>query len=251
MLKRTLFTLLVLVSTLVAGPALAALDKNTTALVTGANRGIGLELATQLKALGVNVIGTARKPADAAELNALGVQVEQLDVADVASVAALAERLKGVKLDLLINNAGVGGQSANTLAELDFEQMAAVFDINSIGPLRVTQGLLPNLMAGSGKTVVQVSSVMGSIAQNGGGYYGYRASKTALNMLNKSLSVELGKQGFTCVVVHPGWVKTRMGGAAAPVEVPDSVAGLLTVIAGLTTQDNGRFVDFQGNEIPW
>ncbi|MCR9105775.1 MAG: SDR family oxidoreductase [Gammaproteobacteria bacterium] len=251
MFKGSLFATLLLIFSLGSGAALAALDKNTTALVTGANRGIGLELATQLKAMNVNVIGTARNPAAAEQLNALGVRVEQLDVADAASVAALAERLKGVKIDLLINNAGVGGQAANTLADIDFEQLAQVFSINSTGPMRVTQALLPNLTAGSGKTVVQVSSVMGSIAQNAGGYYGYRASKAALNMLNKSLSAELGPQGFTCVVVHPGWVKTRMGGAAAPVEVPDSVAGLLKVIGGLRPEDNGRFIDFQGNEIPW
>ncbi|MDX1736129.1 MAG: SDR family NAD(P)-dependent oxidoreductase, partial [Halioglobus sp.] len=148
-------------------------------------------------------------------------------------------------------NAGVGGEAGGSIASTDFEQLAMVFDVNSTGPMRVTQALLPNLEAGEGKTVVQISSVMGSIAGNGGGYYGYRASKAALNMLNRSLATELGKQGFVCVVMHPGWVKTRMGGSAAPVEVPDSVAGLLRVIDGLGASDNGRFLDYQGKELPW
>ncbi|MDX1735555.1 MAG: SDR family NAD(P)-dependent oxidoreductase, partial [Halioglobus sp.] len=167
-MKRILMTLLLACSSLTAGPALAELQKGMTALVTGANRGIGLELARQLQARGLNVIGTARKPAGADALNALEVRVEQLDVTDPASVAALAARLEGVKIDLLVNNAGVGGEAGGSIASTDFEQLAMVFDVNSTGPMRVTQALLPNLEAGDGKTVVQISSVMGSIAGNGG-----------------------------------------------------------------------------------
>jgi len=228
-----------------------ALEKGATVLVTGANRGIGLEFATQLKAAGYKVIGTARKPAEATDLKALGLRVEQLDVTDAASVAALAERLQGEPIDLLINNAGVGGLRANSFRETDFEDMAWTFNVNSAGPMRVTQGLLDNLVAGQGKTIVHISSIMGSIENNRGGYYAYRSSKTALNMLNSSLAAELGREGFTCVVMHPGWVKTRMGGESAPVEPKDSIAGMLKVIQGLKPADNGRFLDYQGQTVPW
>ena len=222
-----------------------------TVLVTGANRGIGLEMVRQLEARGMNVIGTARNPDSAEELKATGATVLQLDVTDAASVAALGTALEGKKIDLLINNAGVGSQRAASLADYDFDKMMLTFDVNSIGPMRVTQALLPNLQAGQHKTVVSISSVMGSIERNGGGAYGYRASKAALNMMNKSLSLELAEEGFTCVVVHPGWVRTRMGGEQAPVTPEQSVAGLLDVISGLSTDDNGKFYDYQGVEIPW
>jgi NAD(P)-dependent dehydrogenase (short-subunit alcohol dehydrogenase family) len=239
---------------LAAGGTFAAentAEKSQTVLITGANRGIGLEMARQLDAKSYTVIATARKPDRASELNALEVRVEQLDVADAASVAALAAKLEGVGIDILVNNAGVGGQDVRRLKKVDFEKMADTFQVNAFGPMRVTQALLPNLEAGEGKTVVQISSVMGSIEKNMGGPYGYRASKTALNQLNKSLSAELGREGYTCVALHPGWVKTNMGGQRAPVEVVDSVTGLITVIEGLKPADNGRFLDFQGNELPW
>ena len=242
---RLMFTLFLL-----AG-GLAQAAEQSTALVTGANRGIGLELVTQLKAAGYSVIGTARKPAEATELKALGVRVEQLDVTDAASVAALAERLDGAGIDLLINNAGVSGDGANSIRELDTDAMSFTYSVNAIGPMRVTQALLPNMDAAKGKTIVHISSVMGSIQNNWGGAYDYRASKTALNMLNSSLAKELGKQGYTSVVLHPGWVQTRMGGETAPVKTADSVAGLLKVIDGLDAKDNGKFYDYQGKPIPW
>lgn len=234
---------------LIGGLAQAA--EQPTVLVTGANRGIGLELATQLKAAGYNVVGTARKPDKARELKALGVRVEQLDVTDAASVAALTQRLDGAGIDLLINNAGVSGDGANSIRELDVEKMAFTYAVNAVGPMRVTQALLPNLEAGNGRTIVHIGSVMGSIKNNWGGSYDYRASKAALNMLNSSLAKELGKQGYTSVVLHPGWVQTRMGGEGAPVTPGDSVAGMLKVIAGLTDNDNGKFYDYQGKPIPW
>lgn len=239
------------VATLLGGALVSVAQDKQTVLITGANRGIGLEMARQFSERGYVVIGTARKPDEATDLKALKVQVEQLDVIDSASVSALARRLDGVPIDLLVNNAGVGGQTAGSFAAVDFDKVAHTFDVNSLGPMRVTQALLPNLEAGEGRTIVQITSVMGSIEQNGGGFFGYRASKAALNMLNKSLAVELGKQGFVCVALHPGWVKTRMGGAGAPVEPEDSVAGILEVIDGLTPDDNGRFLDYQGKTIPW
>ena len=251
MVNRFLLCLiLVMVSVLGSGMAVAEGTGNTV-LVTGANRGIGLEFVRQLKALGYEVIGTARLPDKADDLSAMDVRIEQLDVTDSASVDALADRLKGVKIDLLINNAGIGGHNAANFRETNFDEIAQTFDVNSLGPMRVTQALLDNLGAGEGKTIVQISSTMGSIEKNRGGYYGYRASKAALNMFNKSLSAEMGKQGYISVVMHPGWVKTRMGGEAAPVEPTDSVAGMLKVIQNLGAADNGRFIDYQGNGLPW
>lgn len=250
MIKR-IFMSVVLVLASVASLSGMAGETGATVLVTGANRGIGLEFAKQLKAGGFQVIATARKPAEATELRALGVRVEQLDVTDSASVTALSARLEGLPIDLLINNAGISGHNAPSFAATDFDQVGTIFDVNSLGPMRVTQALLDNLSAGEGKTVIQISSIMGSIASNQGGYYGYRASKAALNMLNKSLAAELAKQGFVCVVLHPGWVQTRMGGAGAPVLPVDSVSGMLSVIEKLQPQDNGRFLDYQGKELPW
>ncbi len=226
-------------------------ETGMTILVTGANRGIGLELATQLKAQGHDVIGTARKPEEATELKALGVEVLRLDVTDSASVDAMANALEGQPIDLLINNAGTMGHVAPSFEDTDFDRIGLTFDVNSIGPMRVTQAVLPNVLASRRKLVVHISSVMGSIENNRGGYYGYRASKTALNMLNSSLALELKDRGVTAVVLHPGWVKTRLGGEGAAITTDVSVSGMLDVIAGLGPVHSGRFFDYHGNELPW
>lgn len=249
MIKK-LCTVILLLAAVTSGQSNAE-EAAMTALVTGANRGIGLELVKQLKAQGHQVIGTARKPAQATELQALGARVLQLDVTDGASVTAMADALEGQPIDLLINNAGIGGHTADSFEDTEFDQIGLTFDVNSLGPMRVTQALLPNVLASKQKKVVHISSIMGSIETNQGGYYGYRASKTALNMLNKSLALELQDRGVTAVVLHPGWVKTRMGGPGAAITTDVSVTGLLTVIAGLGTADTGRFLDYQGNELPW
>jgi len=222
-----------------------------TAVVTGANRGLGLELCRQLKQLDAEVIGTARDPQSAVDLRALEIRVEPLDVADPASVAAFAESLGDMSVDLLINNAGVGG-AGEGIATLDFDDLERKIQINSLGPLRVTQALLPHLRRGEGRKIVHITSRMGSIGDNGeGGYYAYRASKTALNMLNRSLAVELVGQGFVCVVLHPGWVRTQMGGSSAPQTPEESARGILKVISRLRRQGTGRFLDHTGAEIPW
>jgi NAD(P)-dependent dehydrogenase (short-subunit alcohol dehydrogenase family) len=222
-----------------------------TVLVTGANRGIGLEYARQLAAQGHTVIGTARDPAAATELRAITDRIEALDVADAASVAALARRLDGVAIDILVNNAGVISRDDNDLASVDFEEMQRAFEVNAFGPLRVTQALMPNLKLGQRKLIVNMSSQLGSIERSNGQMYAYRASKTALNQFSKILAVELGPQGFVVVALHPGWVRTDMGGANATLAPEDSVAGLLALIGKLGPQDNGRFYDYQGKPIPW
>jgi NAD(P)-dependent dehydrogenase (short-subunit alcohol dehydrogenase family) len=226
-------------------------DKNGTVLVTGANRGLGLEFVKQLQAQGYKVIGTARKPEKATELQGTGARVEQLDVASASSVEALAKILKGVPIDILINNAGMAIRADSSLETLDFAAMERTFQVNSLGPLRVTQALLPNLQAGGKKSIINITSRLGSIELSTGGLYSYRTSKTALNQINKIISAELAAQGFTCVVIHPGWVKTDMGGADASLAIPESISGILTVIDSLTVDKTGKFYNYNGEELPW
>jgi len=233
-----------------ASPLGHAADKPTV-LVTGANRGIGLEYARQLADKGYRVIGTARDPEKATELAAIADRVEALDVSDAASVAALAARLDGEAIDILVNNAGVFDRGDVSIDKVDFAQMEQTFAVNSLGPLRVIQALLPNLRKGERKLIVNMSSQLGSISGSTGTWYAYRTSKAALNQITRTLSVELGKEGFVCVVVHPGWVRTDMGGSAATYSPEESVSGLVGLIEELGPADNGHFYDFQGKVIPW
>ncbi len=243
---------ILLISTLLLiGYRIAYAEESSTVLITGANRGIGLEYARAYRELGYQVIGTARRPEQANELREAGARVEQLDVTDAASVAALAERLDGVAIDILINNAGIFDRADVSLDKIDFDTMERTFRVNAFGPLRVTQALLPNLRAGKDKRIVNMSSQMGSIENSSGRWYAYRASKTALNQFTKSLSVELAPEGFVVVALHPGWVRTDMGGENATYSTDESVAGLVKVIGELDSERNGRFFDFEGKTIPW
>lgn len=222
-----------------------------TVLITGANRGLGYEFARQYAADGWKVIGTARETAEADELAALDVQVVELDVASEASVERLAKVLDGQPIDLLINNAGIFPR-VNTLAEADFDDVARTYAVNTIGPMRVTRALLPNLRRGEGKTIVSITSGLGSIANNDGGrYYGYRESKAALNMFTRTLSAELADEGFTCVVLSPGWVRTDMGGPNATLSPEESIRGMRAVIAKLTRSDTGTYWNYNGEHLPW
>jgi len=223
-----------------------------TVLITGANRGVGLALAEKFKQHGYHVIATARKPERAEALRALGVQIEQLDVVSADSVAKLAAKLKGQSIDVLLNNAGIGGHSAPSFAQLDIEQLQRVLDVNGLGALRVTQALMANMADSKHKVVANISSIMGSTGLNQrGGALGYRASKAALNNFTKSLAVEYGKSGFVFVVLHPGWVRTDMGTERATYSAEESATGLFEVIAGLGAKDNGLFYDFQGKALAW
>jgi NAD(P)-dependent dehydrogenase (short-subunit alcohol dehydrogenase family) len=222
-----------------------------TILVTGANRGIGLALARYFHQHGFSVIATARKPNEALELKTIGVETLQLDITDPASIAALKSDLSGRPIDILLNNAGIKGHSAAALDDLDIEQLKTTFDVNSLGALRVIQALMPNLKIGTQKTVVNMSSRMGSIADNTGGAIGYRASKAALNNFNKSLSIEFSEQGFVFVVLHPGWVRTDMTSDRATYSTDESAEALFELITGLSQSDNGRFYDLHGESIAW
>lgn len=222
-----------------------------TYVVTAGNRGLGLEFARQLSIRGERVIATARAPQTAGKLKALGVDVRELDVGDGDSVDRFAAGLEGESIDVLINNAGVGVNSC-PFEDLDFAEMEDYFRVNAVGPLRVTRGLLPMMRRGADRKVVNLTSRMGSIGDNSGGAaYSYRASKAGLNMATKSLAVDLADDGFVCVVMHPGWVETDMGGSRAPVQPQESITGMIGVIDGLETDDNGGFFDFTGAVVPW
>ena len=222
-------------------------------VVTGANRGIGLEFVKQLTARGEQVEATVRGPGDAPELRTLArpgvrLRIHRLDVADDASVDALAAQLSGA-VDVLINNAGVSGAKGGEL--IDPPDIVRVLNVNAVGTLRVTRALLPRLREGKGRKIANLTSKLGSIADASGGRYAYRLSKAALNMATKLLAEDLRAEGFRTVALHPGWVQTRMGGTAAPVPPEQSVQGMLRIIDGLTEEQSGRSFDFQGREIPW
>jgi NAD(P)-dependent dehydrogenase (short-subunit alcohol dehydrogenase family) len=253
MTTRVFLAALVLLLASVSSPARADDGPwdGLTVLVTGANRGLGLEFARQLHSAGATVIGTARNPAEATELAATGARVVQLDVADAASVAALAEELAGEPIDALLNNAGIF-PSRGGLESLDPEQAARVYAVNTLGPMRLTQSLLPNLRQGRRKLVMNMSSGLGSIANNGrGGAMGYRESKAALNMFTRSLHAELSDEGFVCIAMSPGWVRTDMGGESAPLSPEQSVRGMLSVLAEAGPDESGRYFEYSGDELPW
>lgn len=219
-----------------------------TYLVTGANRGIGYEYCKQLQERGDRVIAVCRTPSP--ELQALGVQIEAgVDITDDASVVALAQGLQGTEIDGLINNAGILGRV--TLEHLDFDSIRHQFEVNALGPLRLTQALLPHIPAG-GK-VALMTSRMGSIGDNtSGGSYGYRMSKVALSMAGKSLAHDLKPRGIAVAILHPGLVQTRMtdftSGGITPAQ---SVSGLLARIDALTLDTSGTFWHANGEILPW
>lgn len=223
----------------------------STCVITGANRGIGLELVKQLAARGEDVIALCREPS--AELEGLGIRVEAgIDVTDAASTRTLADRLKGQPVDLLVNNAGI--LEITRLPDLDFDLMKREFDVNALGPLRVTAALLDNLHAGS--KIALITSRMGSIADNGsGGAYGYRMSKAALNMAGVSLARDLRGRGIAVVILHPGMVATdmtaRFGHGPSSVKPADAAANLIARIDELTLERTGEFRHANGEPLPW
>jgi NAD(P)-dependent dehydrogenase (short-subunit alcohol dehydrogenase family) len=226
-------------------------------LVTGANRGIGLELTRQLLDRGDEVLATARRPEAAVALQDLNrahgdrLTVLALDVGDPDSVAALRRGVERDTIDVLVNNAGIGAETGR-LGELDHEALRHVFEIDAVGPLRVIEAVLPALLRGVTRKIVNVTSKMGSIGDNGsGGAYGYRMAKVALNMATRSVARDLAGEGVIAFVVHPGWVKTDMGGPHALITTGQSVAAMLRVIDGAGPEESGRFWEWNGKEIPW
>jgi NAD(P)-dependent dehydrogenase (short-subunit alcohol dehydrogenase family) len=223
----------------------------STILVTGANRGLGLEFVRQLKAKGHRVIGTARRPSEAPELGKLADKVIGLDVTDLASIEALAGPIGGEGVDWLINNAGISSQT-KSVATMDAADLRKVLEVNAVGPIMVTKALLALLRKGTGKKIVNISSQLGSIANNtGGSSYAYRASKTGLNQLTVSLANELRPMGIACVMAHPGWVQTDMGGKEATLTPEVSVRGLVSIVDQAELSMSGRFLNYDGNPLPW
>jgi NAD(P)-dependent dehydrogenase (short-subunit alcohol dehydrogenase family) len=218
----------------------------TTWLVTGASRGIGLELCRQLAARGDGVIAACRKASP--DLQAVGCRiVEDVEVRDDASVGRLAATLGDERIDVLVNNAGV--LSRESLGSLDFDAMRRQFEVNALAPLRVTQALLPKL--GKGAKVVIITSRMGSVADNGsGGYYGYRMSKAAVNMAGKSLAEDLRPRGITVLLLHPGMVATDMTGRQG-IPPADSAAMLIERTDSLGLAETGSFHHANGEPLPW
>ena len=217
-----------------------------TALITGANRGIGLSLATHLVDRGWRVIGACRSASD--ELSALDAHVvEDVDVTSDEAVQHLASRVEE-PLDLLINNAGILDRT--TLEDLDLDSVLEQFQVNAMGPLRVTRALLDKLSEGS--KVAVVSSRMGSIGDNtSGSHYGYRMSKAAVNAAGKSLAHDLEDRGIPVVLLHPGWVQTDMTNERGNWGPDEAAAGLLERIDELDLSTTGRFVHANGEELPW
>ncbi len=225
----------------------------TTILITGANRGIGLEFVTQYAAEGADVIACCREPSKADALKAVKgkVRVMALDVTDAASVAALARDLKGEAIDILINNAGIGGPRDAKPNSLDVEAWLNVFKVNSVAPMLVAFGLRDNLLKGKDKKLATITSVLGSTAANGGGMQPYRASKAAVNNFMHGLSKEWAGDGILVGIFHPGWVQTDMGGKSAPVKPEESVKGLRARIAELSAANSGTYRDYANTEIAW
>jgi NAD(P)-dependent dehydrogenase (short-subunit alcohol dehydrogenase family) len=223
----------------------------STVLVTGANRGLGLEFVRQYAAAGAAVLAACRDPGAATALTPIaGVEVCKLDVGSAASIAALAATLKGRPIDILINNAG--RLSAGRPEHNDPEAVLEMFRINTLGPLMLSEALIENLASSARRLIVTVSSDLGSLSGNAsGGNLGYRVSKAAVNMVMRTLAVELKPRNISCVLLTPGWVRTDMGGSNAPLSPTQSVTGMCRVIERLGLRDTGRWLDHSGQECHW
>jgi NAD(P)-dependent dehydrogenase (short-subunit alcohol dehydrogenase family) len=228
-----------------------------TVLVTGANRGIGLALATAYAQRGDTVLACCREPTQAAQLHALAqshaVRVLALQVDDAESVAALARQLSSVTLDILINNAGVAGGAlaGQTAAAMDFGAWAKAFAVNTMGPVRVMQAMLEQLQRAPNPKVMSITSQLGAISLDLTLAYGYSATKAALNKFMRLAAIDLKPQGIAVGVIHPGWVQTDMGGAGAHITPAASAAGIVKVVDSLTLETTGRFWKWDGSLHDW
>ena len=232
--------------------------ESRTVLVTGANRGLGLEFARQYAEDGWRVFAACRAPDSARELKALEsrhadrLSVLALDVMDGAAVKAAAGRLRNEAIDLLLNNAGVGSPPGQKIGSFDYAAWLRVLDANVLGPARMVESFVESVAKSRDKRIVTVTSLMGSIADNSsGGSYAYRSSKAAVNAAMKSFAIDLAPRGITCAVVHPGWVRTDMGGAGGKLSAAESVGALRSLIDSLKREDSGKFFNYDGKPLPW
>ncbi len=236
-----------------------------TVLITGASRGLGLEFARQYAADGWRVHACARDReaqalTAAAAASGGAITRHTLDVTDPGAIGALAAELAGTPLDVLLNVAGtIGadsfaekGMSIQRFGRSDYEDWTHTFCVNVLGPMRMAEAFAAQVAAGERKVIATLTSIVGSIgSNNAGGLYAYRSTKAAANAVMRSMGIDLGKRGIVAVALHPGWARTDMGGPAAEVDPVDSVAGMRAVIAGLGPDDAGRFLQYDGRELPW
>ncbi|MDG2002103.1 MAG: SDR family oxidoreductase [Novosphingobium sp.] len=226
-----------------------------TIVLTGAARGIGLQLARAYRERGDTVIATARKLSAAKRLRDLnasaGLEIAQLDVTEPVSVRRFAEQMDKRSIDVLINSAGVLGGDHQSLDDMDFDAWLDAFDVNTLGPFRVTTALMSSLVLSPAPKVITLTSQMGSLHRNSVGQHAYRSSKAAANKVMQVMAVELKDRGIIVCPIHPGWVRTEMGGRQADISVEESARGLLSVIDRLSIEDSGRFWTWEGNEHPW
>lgn len=227
-------------------------------LITGANRGIGLEMVKYAMEQGWRVFACCRNPHNAdklfniAKLSNGKISVHIADMQELSTLQALSYELRNDPVDMLINNAGIYGSDKNKFGNVDVESWLQAFQINSIAPLKMVEAFSEQLRMGKRKLVACMSSKMGSMADNGyGNSYIYRSSKAALNAVVKSLSIDLKEQGIISVALHPGWVKTDMGGPDAEITTRECVEQLFNHLSLLRIEDSGRFIDIDGSDIPW
>ncbi|MFT4768281.1 MAG: NAD(P)-dependent dehydrogenase (short-subunit alcohol dehydrogenase family) [Glaciecola sp.] len=227
-----------------------------TVLITGVNRGLGLEFITQYAAAGWSVIGTCRDPSSASEAQAVvasagNVTLYQLDVSEPEAVKALAETLKGTSIDVLILNAGLMAERTG-LGTFNAEDFLQVLNVNVVAPAIFIQAFADHVAASERKIIVGMGSTLGSIAGNtSGGMYSYRSSKAGLHAIMRTASVDLRDKGVTAIAMHPGWVVTDMGGDGADIRTSESISGMMSVIDGLSISDSGRLLTYAGEELPW
>jgi NAD(P)-dependent dehydrogenase (short-subunit alcohol dehydrogenase family) len=225
-------------------------------LITGANRGIGLEFVKHYLHQGHRVTATARDSGAASELIQLKetnrhLNILSLDISDMDSISEFTRQLNNEQVDLLINNAGTYGPKGYTLGNMDYNSWQQVMQVNVLGTMAITEALLPNITASKSPRIAFLTSKMGSMGDNhSGGSYIYRSSKAALNACIKSLSIDLAPK-VQVVALHPGWVQTDMGGPNALITAKESVAGLTRVIDAMNENTSGQFVDYSGKLIPW
>ncbi|MBN9085331.1 MAG: SDR family oxidoreductase [Reyranella sp.] len=225
----------------------------STVLITGAARGLGLEFTRLYAAGDWKVMACARTP-DGLKGVEGDVQHHALEVTDYKAMKALARKLDGEAIDVLICNAGIGGSRGSPgqdLGGFDPGEWRRIFEVNTLAPLMMAEAFVEHVARSKERKMVAITSVLGSLASNNGGRYFYRASKTALNMEWNCLARDLGSRGITCVALHPGWVQTDMGGGTAPLTIDQSVPAMVKTIAGFKPSDNGRYLQYDGTELPW
>lgn len=228
-------------------------------LITGSNRGLGLEWVRQYADSGWRVYATCRFPEQATALQQMAaaqtnISIHRLDVTRPAELHSLVDELDGCAIDILVNNAGVYFErwGKDTLGQINYDDWQQTYGVNTLGAMRVSEALIDNVVRSDQKLIIAITSHMGSIAEiTAPGDYAYRSSKAALNAVMKGLSVGMAEQGVAVVMLHPGWVRTRMGGESAPLGIAESVSAMRVVVAQFSFERSGRFFRYDGVEIPW